>query len=147
MNRLSAAEMVTILEPALTKQTQSVDSRVSEACEYMKSKVHIPLKLNDVAAHVFLSPGHLSWLFRQTYGCTPVAYLRRYRMQLAKQLLMNTDLSINAISSKVGYADQSQFSRAFHREIGTYPLAFRTAHRCEEAMVSHRSSVMAAPRL
>lgn len=121
-----------------------IDPRVSEVCEYMKSKVDIPLKLDDVAAHVFLSAGHLSWLFRQTYGCPPIVYLRRYRMQLAKQLLLDTDLSINEISSKIGYADQSQFSRAFHKEVGSYPQAFRTARLCREVKGSRRSSVMAA---
>jgi AraC-like DNA-binding protein len=58
-------------------------------------------------------------------GLTPVAYLNRYRVQQARQLLKTTHKSITEIALDVGFSGSSYFSRIFRRETGMSPEAYR----------------------
>ena len=72
------------------------------------------------------SYAHLSRVFRQQYGVTPVGYLHSMRIERAKQLLKQTDLKVFAVASSVGYADSVYFSRLFKRHTGISPARFRS---------------------
>ncbi len=54
-----------------------------------------------------------------------MAYLNRYRIQQARQLLKNTHKSITEIALDVGFSSSSYFSRIFRRETGMSPEAYR----------------------
>ncbi|MGQ9491544.1 MAG: helix-turn-helix domain-containing protein [Anaerolineae bacterium] len=56
---------------------------------------------------------------------TPIAYLNRYRIQQAKQLLTNTHKTITEIALEVGFSSSSYFSRIFRRKTGMTPEAYR----------------------
>lgn len=55
-----------------------------------------------------------------------MAYVARWRMYFACHLLKNTQLGIEQISTQVGYDNVAAFSRAFKRNIGLSPGAWRT---------------------
>jgi AraC-like DNA-binding protein len=59
---------------------------------------------------------------------SPHAYLTQLRMHEAAGLLRETDDSLGAIAERVGYSSEFAFNRAFHRELGTPPGAYRRAH-------------------
>jgi AraC-like DNA-binding protein len=59
------------------------------------------------------------------YGLGPYAYLRQYRLQKAKDLLIRTEKNILEIANSVGYANPSKFSCAFKRVFGLSPLKYR----------------------
>lgn len=63
--------------------------------------------------------------FRQTTGLSPMAYLVRYRVELAKRILREGEKSITEIAHAVGYDTDSAFSKAFRKETGTNPRAFQ----------------------
>ena len=67
----------------------------------------------------------LAALFRQRYGCTPAAFVKRIRMERAMELLSDTDLPIRQISRRVGYAKPSAFTKAFSGVTGVLPSAMR----------------------
>ncbi|MGB8214025.1 MAG: substrate-binding domain-containing protein [Anaerolineales bacterium] len=79
----------------------------------------------DIAHHVGVSEGYLSRCFTQETGLSLIHYVTRYRIQQAKQYLNAGDLSITEIALEVGFSDSNYFSRAFHREVGISPLAYR----------------------
>jgi two-component system response regulator YesN len=81
--------------------------------------------LSDVAAHVGLSPNHLSTVFSSEAGETLRDYLTRLRMEQAKELLRTTNLSAAEICARVGYNDPHYFSAAFKRATGLAPRHFR----------------------
>jgi AraC-like DNA-binding protein len=56
---------------------------------------------------------------------TPIKYIQRYRINLAKSLLKNTHKSITEIATDVGFSESGYFSRIFHRETGLSPDQFR----------------------
>jgi transcriptional regulator GlxA family with amidase domain len=60
---------------------------------------------------------------------TPQAYIiMRRRLSLAQDLLAKTDITVADIALKAGFADQSHFSRNFHRFTGLPPRVFRIQH-------------------
>lgn len=83
------------------------------------------LSREQIADHVGLSDDYLTSCFRKELGLTPMAYLNRYRIQQARQLLKNTHKSITEIALDVGFSSSSYFSRIFRRETGMTPEAYR----------------------
>jgi len=65
---------------------------------------------------------------KRVFGISAGEWLLKARLTIARDRLIETDLSIAAIALEVGYADQSSFSRQFRQTIGLPPLAFRKMH-------------------
>ncbi|WP_139802616.1 AraC family transcriptional regulator [Aurantimonas sp. 22II-16-19i] len=63
--------------------------------------------------------------FRRTTGLTPARWLRRARIEAAKQMLFRTTLPLKEIAFRCGFADHSHFTRVFSAEVGMIPAAFR----------------------
>lgn len=68
-------------------------------------------------------------MFRDAVGMTPIDYLGRQRMDIARKLLVETELRIDDVALRVGYRDASAFSRAFSRDAGIPPAEYRKAAR------------------
>jgi AraC-like DNA-binding protein len=80
----------------------------------------------DLAAVAAASPSLLDQRFRQLLGRAPIRYLADWRMHVAADLLSSTELTVFDVARRVGYDAEEAFSRAFKRERGTSPSAWRT---------------------
>ena len=78
-----------------------------------------------LADSVNVSEDYLTRIFRKELGMSPWEYLNRYRIQLACELLVHTDLSLSAIASRIGFQDQAYFCRVFKKLKGCTPSALR----------------------
>jgi AraC-like DNA-binding protein len=74
-----------------------------------------------------MSSDYLTYCFRKEMGLTPVIYLNRYRINKARQLLVESNQSITEIALAVGFSDSGYFSRLFRREVGIPPESYRAA--------------------
>jgi AraC family transcriptional regulator of arabinose operon len=84
------------------------------------------LEISQMADILNLSTRHLSSLFHKTFGYTPYQYLISLRIQKAKELLLNhRSLSIQYISSQVGFRDPSHFITTFRKSQKLTPEKFR----------------------
>lgn len=100
-------------------------SAIDYALEYMH--VHYfnsALSMDEVAAHVSLSYSHFSSLFRKETGTTFPAYLRKYRIEKAMELLSDPGLRIADVSYQVGFKYPQQFSNDFKKVTGVYPTEY-----------------------
>jgi AraC-like DNA-binding protein len=68
---------------------------------------------------------HFSRIFKNVVGQSPQAFLVRCKIDRARQLLLETQLSISQIASALGYEDVFFFSRQFKRKVGCPPTAYR----------------------
>lgn len=102
---------------------------VAEGCAYVASHYHLPVTVEDIAAHVGLSRSRLYRLFRQELQLSPMEYLAQYRVRQACALLERGDLSVKAVALSVGYEDQLYFSRRFRALAGMSPTAWAESHR------------------
>ena len=84
-----------------------------------------PLRIGDLAASVFLSIGRFTELFRAEVGCSPREYLGQVRIQAAKNLLRETDLTISSVAAHTGFSDPGYFTRFFRQQVGLSPSEFR----------------------
>jgi len=112
------------LAPLPLRQPRSAGS-LARACDLIQRRMHHPLSLADLARAAGLSVSQFSFNFRRAHGMSPMAYLRRQRLQRAARLLENHTLSIKEIAAQAGYPDPLHFSREFRRVIGHPPTRHR----------------------
>jgi AraC family transcriptional regulator len=104
-----------------------VDRRLRRAIEFMSDNCGRELTLAEIASAAYLSEFHFARLFKKITGLTPHAYLASLRVERARRLLAETDLSIVEIGALVGYASQSHFTKVFREATAMTPRAFRSA--------------------
>jgi AraC family transcriptional regulator len=104
-----------------------VDRRLRRAIEFMHDHCQRELTLAEIAAAAYLSEFHFARLFKKITGTTPHAFLATLRIEKARRMLAESDLSISDIGAQVGYASQSHFTRIFRQTVGLTPRAFRQA--------------------
>jgi AraC-like DNA-binding protein len=81
---------------------------------------------DDLARAAATSRSVLGERFRALLGQSPIHYLVEWRMQLAANLLVSTELRLAAIAERAGYGSEAAFSRAFHRHVGMSPAQWRS---------------------
>jgi AraC-like DNA-binding protein len=102
---------------------------ITSAKNFILTHADEPLSLGTVAEHVHLSPNYFSKFFKKVTGVRFSEYLARVRVEKAKDLISNQQLSINAVASQAGFGSLSQFNRAFHRFTGYSPKEYRLSLR------------------
>ena len=110
-------------------QEEIHDERLSEAIFYMKRKVNSNINLENIASKANMSVNHFIRCFKQEFGMTPMRYLRKLVIRKATEMLSYSELSLIEIGDQLGFPDQHCFSRAFRRETGFPPGAYRKLQR------------------
>ncbi len=103
----------------------SAKNRVVEVCRQMQANFNQNISIGEYAAMCNLSESRFSHLFKERMYVSPMQYLTDIRMQKAKQLLENTDLSIAAISEMVGAQSQHYFCKMFKKYTMMAPSKYR----------------------
>jgi AraC family transcriptional regulator, transcriptional activator of pobA len=102
---------------------------LAEVFGFIEAHYHDPISLRHVAAAVNLSPAHLTTTVRRKTGRTVQEWIGERRMAQARRLLVATDLTVEEIARRTGYADSAYFVRCFRRDHGSTPLRWRRAGR------------------
>jgi len=82
----------------------------------------------DLRKALNYSPAHLNRLFREHFQMTPYEYLQGRKFRYARNLLQNTDMSIQKIASEIGYSNLSHFFANFKKYYGVTPGEYRKGH-------------------
>lgn len=90
------------------------------------------MSLKMLAEHFNLTANHCSIVFRRVSGVPYKQYLTTLRLNEAKRLLIETDLSVHEIAESVGYGKASNFIKKFSEEFGDTPLAYRVRKKSGE---------------
>lgn len=87
-----------------------------------------PLDLDALASQSGFSRYHFARSFREAFGETPRAYLSRRRIERAKDLLRNANLTVTEVCFLVGFSSLGSFSSRFTELVGRSPTAYRRFH-------------------
>ena len=92
---------------------------------YLEQNFSNPTDIQMYARMCNMSKSKLSELFHSIYGYTIVEFIKNCRIDKAKRLLLENDLSIQQIASAVGYSHQSSFTYIFKQHVGCTPREYR----------------------
>lgn len=93
--------------------------------DYIEENIAHDLLLSQLAEVAGLSPFHFARAFKESFGLPPLHYVASRRIERAKVLLAQPDLSVTEIAFRLGFGDTSAFSAAFRKRTGTTATAFR----------------------
>ena len=99
---------------------------VERICAYLAANYRQKFSLSEVAARFYLSPYYLSRLFKNKAGMNFSEYISMRKIERAKALLTETDLSVAEISRQLNYPEQNSFSRFFKSKVGIPPQTYRS---------------------
>ena len=107
------------------QREQQSGNVILRAKNYITEHFDTDISLDDVSREVNISPYYFSKLFKEESGENFIEYLTRIRIDAAKEMLQEGDLSIREISQRAGYSDPNYFSRTFKKQTGMTPREYR----------------------
>ncbi|MBO1513427.1 response regulator transcription factor [Metabacillus bambusae] len=105
--------------------TNSQKSVVNTIYDYIDQNYQENITRTSLAKIVYLSPDYIARYFKKETGISLVNYIIKKRVDIAKDLLNNTDLPVHIISDKVGYGNYSYFTKLFKKETNYTPVDYR----------------------
>lgn len=98
---------------------------IRKAKEYIDKHFQKDMSLDDISRELNISPYYFSKLFKEETGENFVEYVTGRRMNRAKQLLKNSEMSIKEVCAEAGYSDPNYFSRIFKKYQGVSPTEYK----------------------
>jgi LacI family transcriptional regulator len=105
------------------------DPAIAEAVRFIRRHSREPISVKQLLQAVPISRRYLEQRFLRILGRTPKAEIMRLKMELAKEFLEETELSIPAVAERSGFACAATFIRAFARTRGETPMRYRRGVR------------------
>lgn len=104
--------------------TNKVSKAVLEAKRYIDIHYGKELTLEEISRVVSVSPQYFSKLFKEETGFNFIEYLTNSRIEKAKELIKNTQMTMKEVCFEVGYNDPNYFSRLFKKIVGVSPTDY-----------------------
>jgi len=113
------------IDRTLDQAAAFTDQQVAKALRLMRDRPDHPWTVPELAAAVSMSRSAFAARFRAAMGETPIQHLTRFRMARAAEYLRDTDAGIREIARMTGYDSEVSISKAFRRQFGVAPGAYR----------------------
>lgn len=113
-------------EPGRIRPVHPHDSKMKKALRYIDMHLSEELRLEEVAAKVYLSPYYFSKLFKKYQGIGFNAWVNQQRMVNAREMLQHSDWSIASIAKNLGFSQTSYFCKVFRQAYNVTPQVFRS---------------------
>ncbi|HEY0685605.1 MAG TPA: AraC family transcriptional regulator [Steroidobacter sp.] len=142
--RLMDLLFIQVLRSAITQPSVPIgllaglaDPHVSRTLAAVHASPSTDWTVATLAREAFLSRTTFAERFKQMVGITPIQYVVRWRMTIAEDLLARSDLTVEQIRLRLGYASSFVFARAFRAHSGLAPREYRLA--CRQRDVSSKA--------
>ena len=98
---------------------------ISNAKKFIESNFQKPITLGDISKNVHLSEIYFRSVFTESVGISPHQYLINCRVDNAKKLLWNNDITMSDVAEKSGFGCQQYLNKVFKKETGMTPNEYR----------------------
>ncbi|SNU04979.1 AraC-type DNA-binding protein [Lachnospiraceae bacterium] len=102
--------------------------QIAQCIDYIYDHLHARITVDDLAEHVHLNQSYLSRLFKKEVGTSISEYIRRQKLETAKNMLVYSDYRPAEIASILAFPSQSYFTEIFHKYTGLTPKEYRKQH-------------------
>lgn len=128
--RLEEGQNTGDIIPVPQKEKGDKSKYLYQAMDYISENYgDFDISVGSIAQHTGISEGHLSHIFKKEAACTPLAYLSRYRIQKAMELLKDIHMKVYEVAELVGYKDVTYFSTKFKQIVGMSPSEYQDTCR------------------
>lgn len=121
MYRLLLGELGGLLRDFNLIDTQA--SRIAQAIEIIKRRLHEPLRVKELAGAVHLSESAFYQAFKSVTAMSPIQFQKKLRLDEARRIMLFEGSDVSTACYQVGYESPSQFSREYSRLFGRSPKA------------------------
>ncbi len=108
-----------------TEEKKTNDTPLNFAVHYIKSNIDSTINVEKLSALSNMSNATFYRTFKRVYGVSPMAFILMEKLKKAKQLLLNSQISISEVCYSLGYSDVNYFHRIFKKYEGITPGSFR----------------------
>lgn len=110
-------------------EKNEIGHRMQQFLSYIEQHYSENITLKNIADSAGVSKSECLRCFRLSMQNTPYEYLIEYRLSKAKELLLNTCLSIGEVTESVGFHSQSHFGKVYKQRTGYSPQKYRKANK------------------
>ncbi len=119
---MEACTSYIVLKELITPES---DKLLSEAKKYIDTNISNEIEIYDICKKLKISRTRLYDIFKKEFDVGVAEYIRKQRMQKAKELLKATNIPIWEIAQKVGFSDYTYFGRVYKKFYGKSPREYR----------------------
>ena len=113
--------------------TDTRDTNLAVATKgYLDDNYHNNIHLSNIGEAMSISHYHLAHVFSSYFGMSPIQYMIKRRINEAKRMLLDSQLPIKVIASRIGYDSLSNFILQFRKQVGMTPEQFRIINHMVE---------------
>lgn len=120
---------VTTCSVVISSRNDKYKNIVKDVLSILENNPDVAISLQEMAKRVFVSPCYLSSTFKQITGMSYKHYVIQININKARDLLANTNITINKIAKQIGYKSPQYFSNIFKKETGLLPTEYRNMYQ------------------
>lgn len=109
-----------------TRHSSVQDEHIARAITYIEQNYFKNIQVSQIAEFLNINPSYFSRIFKNAYQMTISSYLQRFRLEIAKNLLDNSALTINQVAIESGFEDSAYFISVFKKNFGMTPKQYRS---------------------
>lgn len=120
--------LLSLVENLLDKENTTSSKHhpaIDRSKVYIEKHLNTNIQVNDIVKHSHVSHNYLTRLFKQSFDKTIASYLNQRKMEVARELIQQTNLSIKSIAAELGYLNLQHFNKLVRRAYGYSPRALR----------------------
>ena len=121
-------KMVNVCRAIRDQKEDQSNSAVKKAMLYIQENYSRDISLDDVSSQVNISPYYFSKIFKEETGENFIEYLTRVRIDKAKELLVDANVSVKEAGIQSGYSDPNYFSRIFKKQMDMTPSEYKARY-------------------
>jgi len=122
-------QIVIRLSNMVHNRNNAYSAQVEKIKQYLDNAIQHSFDSDQLCRQIGLSYKQINRLFKQESGTTVYNYVLIRKLDSAKIMLLDTELTVNEICYRLGYADPQYFSNLFKKKTGMSPSSYRTLHR------------------